>query len=102
MHFKLKEDLDTKQINRFSITGERPLHETLSYHFGIVDSHLGAGLNYDFSQRIRLLAEVYQPSEAKLNVQAEYDLGQDWHLTTAAERIHKNNADILIGVGFRK
>lgn len=102
VHFKLKEDLDTKQINRFSITGERPLHETLSYHFGIVDSHLGAGLNYDFSQRIRLLAEVYQPSEAKLNVQAEYDLGQDWHLTTAAERIHKNNADILIGVGFRK
>lgn len=102
VHFKLKEDLDTKQINRFSITGERPLDKRTSYHFGIVDSQLGVGVNYDFSERIRLLAELYQPSETKANIQAEYALDENWHVVGAAERIHRNKADVLVGVGFRK
>lgn len=101
-HFKLKEDLDTKQISRVTITGEKPISNKMSYHFGIVDSQLGAGVNYDFSERIRILAEVYQPSEMKANVQAEYALNDNWHVMSAAERIHKNDADVLIGVGFRK
>jgi phospholipid/cholesterol/gamma-HCH transport system substrate-binding protein len=100
-NFGLKENIQTKAIDKYSVTGERAFNDNNYYHVGIIDSQLGAGWTYDYNERIRLITEVYQPSELKANVQVRYVLDPRWQIVTAVENIDKNGSDAYVGLGFK-
>jgi phospholipid/cholesterol/gamma-HCH transport system substrate-binding protein len=68
--------------------------------YGIYASKLGIGLDHAFSPRLYGSVNLYNPQSTELDVQAGYDLSDNWGVLLGADHLFQNS-EVTAGVRYR-
>jgi len=98
----LREDRTEGSLNKVDLISERMKDKKVSYRFGIITSELGAGVGYKINNNLKLIGEIFDPSDAKANVKAEYGINNNWEVLSSVENINSDGSDFYFGLGYKK
>ncbi len=85
--------------NRIGLQVGSRLDERTLFRYGLIDSHLGVGMDYRASPSISYAADLYNISDISLNLYAHYHLRPDYGITL---RVRSLFSQPTVGVGMFK
>ncbi len=86
---------DVTESNKFILQYGSQLAPTLDLRYGLYASKPGVGVDWRFTPRLHLRADVFDPNDLQINTRAKIQLNSDWSLWVGIDSLFGQNRPVL-------